>query len=199
MSQNQSNESEKTKVLPGEPVIQNHEYDGILELNNPLPGWWLGTFYITIVFSIGYYFYYTFGSGPTLNQEYEQEIAQIEAQKAKANPPGQSGPTEEEFQAAIADTQLRQKGKAVYTAKCLACHGAEGQGGIGPNLTDKFWIHGGKPLQVAQVIQEGILDKGMPPWKAQISTDELKGLVSFIKSLEGTNPPNAKGPQGNEE
>ncbi len=192
-----SDDQEKSKILPGEPVMSDHEYDGISELDNPLPGWWLTSFYMTMVFALGYFMYYSMGPGQSPTEIFEKSMAELNAKKPATG--GSQGPTESELNAAIADSGLRQKGKAVYDAKCVSCHGAQGQGGIGTNLTDSFWIHGGKPVQVAMTIQEGILDKGMPPWKAILNPDEVKGLVSYIRSMQGTHPPGAKAPQGIEE
>jgi cytochrome c oxidase cbb3-type subunit 3 len=89
-----------------------------------------------------------------------------------------------------------EKGKKTYLEKCMPCHGDQGQGIIGPNLTDDFWIHGGKLMDIRQVILKGVLDKGMVPWEAVLKENEVQELVAFIYSLRGTNPANPKAAEG---
>jgi cytochrome c oxidase cbb3-type subunit 3 len=185
--ENQSREKQYDKLL-------DHEYDGIREQDNPLPGWWLATFYITIAFSAAYYLYYELGSGPSLVQELAQEqYADELAARAK---PVAAGPSDEDLVAASKDSALLAVGKDQFATKCASCHGDAGGGGIGPNLTDEYWIHGGSAGQVYATIQKGVLDKGMPAWGALMTADELKAVVGFVVSLKGTNPPGAKAPQG---
>ena len=174
--------------------IPGHEYDGIQELDNGLPQWWLITFYGAIVFSILYVLYYWAGPGLTIQQIYDK--AQAERAMALASAPGPGLPSEQELNAALASESQKKKGHEVYTLRCVSCHGAEGEGGIGANLTDRAWIHGGKIQQIAKTIAEGVLDKGMPPWGAVISHDELVAVTAYVKSLKGTHPANPKAPQG---
>jgi cytochrome c oxidase cbb3-type subunit III len=172
-----------------------HEYDGIRELDNQLPTWWLLSFYLTILFSIPYVFYYHVFNGPTLNETFEREQKAIwYAQASKGTP----GPAFEEAQllTAVKDPVHQSKGKQVYTTKCASCHGTQGQGGIGPNLTDDYWLHGGRPIEVATTIDVGVLDKGMPSWRAMMSAEEIISVVAFVNTIQGTKPPGAKGPQG---
>lgn len=176
-----------------------HEYDGIIEHDNPLPGWWLATFYITIIFSVLYIGYYFFGPGKSLVQEFQDQQKQIQTNIASQSAEkGPTGPTESDLKAALASTDAKANGKSVFDTKCVSCHGPEGQGTIGPNLTDKFWIHGSKLTDIANVITNGVLDKGMPPWGALLSKDELTNVTAYVKSLKGTNPSNPKAPQGSE-
>lgn len=182
--------------LQEDKLIENHEYDGIHELDNPLPGWWLATFYITIVFAVVYYIYYQLGSGPTLDEELQASLQTIKTQQAEVE---QSQPqTSEETLLAMVNNQAAlDAGKNEFVAKCVACHGAAGQGLIGPNLTDEYWIHGdGSISAILQVANEGVLDKGMPPWKGVISPDLLEKVSVYVYTLQGTNPDGAKAPQG---
>lgn len=178
--------------------IAGHNYDGIEELDNVLPRWWLMTFYGTIAFSIPYFIYYSLMGGPTLLDEYKKEesakelVRLQEAAKFKA-------PDEKELAAILADAGRRKSGQEIFASKCASCHGPAGGGGIGPNLTDNFWIHGGKPVQVATTIIKGVAEKGMPPWGGVLKPDEIYSAVSFIASIHGTNPAGAKAPQGDEE
>lgn len=174
-------------------MSENHEYDGIIEHDHPLPRWWVLLFYATIVFGVGYYAYYEWMGGPTLDQELQVELEKLNTLQAEV-----SGDAIINLAARINDQEFIQVGAKVYGEKCFMCHGDKGQGVIGPNLTDKFWIHGGKPENILVVIQKGIPDKGMPPWEAALSADEQAAVTVFIASLKNTNPPNPKPPQGDE-
>lgn len=188
---------DKPIVLEDEKaILLNHNYDGIHELDNPLPKWWLIIFYSTMIFAVFYYGYYEFGGGPSLKQELESDLAAIQAM---APPPGTGPSAALNFDGADKDPALLASGKAVFVGKCAACHGDNGQGLVGPNLTDHFWIHGaGTMADIAKVVQEGVAEKGMPPWGPVLSQDELKSVTVFVASLIGTNPANPKAPQGNE-
>ncbi len=180
-----------------EKIIPNHEYDGIHELDNPLPSWWLMTFYITIVFAAIYFAHYILGDGPTLKEELNKEMAARELllwQKPKT-----TLPSEEKLLAMAKDPEKIKNGAVVFQAKCVSCHGSKGEGMIGPNLTDNFWIHGkGTLTDITQDIQGGFAEKGMPAWGAVLKEDELYSVASYIYSLKGSKPANAKAPQGEE-
>ncbi|HVK61803.1 MAG TPA: cbb3-type cytochrome c oxidase N-terminal domain-containing protein [Bdellovibrionales bacterium] len=191
-----SDQDKTTEVLKGdEGLLLDHNYDGIKELDYPLPRWWLILFYVSIVFAVGYAGYYMLGFGPTLTQELAIDLQQISEAQAKAPKPESQG--DEVFAVALKDPKQVQLGHDSFSAKCAACHGDVGQGLIGPNLTDDYWLHGNGSLQaIAKVVAEGVPEKGMPAWAAIVKSDELVHLVAFIKSLRGTNPPAAKEPQG---
>jgi cytochrome c oxidase cbb3-type subunit 3 len=173
--------------------ILDHDYDGIREADNPLPRWWLNTFYLCIIFAVAYFIYYQMAGGPTLTQELERAQA---ARQATAPGPTAGG-GDEKLLALASDPAQAAAGKAHYTQKCAACHGDVGQGVIGPNLTDKFWIHGkGTPADILRVVRVGVGDKGMPAWEAMMKPEEIGQVVSFVGSLKGTTPPNPKAPQG---
>ncbi len=174
-----------------------HFYDGIEELDYSPPYWFVLLFYATVVWGVGYYFYYTFGTGKSLAQEYSESVGanrliEITAKQAE----DASGLDEAGYQALLKDEAVLKAGAAVFQSKCLSCHGAQGQGGIGPNMTDLFYIHGGKMTDLAKVVKEGVGDKGMPPWGPVLSRAELEAVVAFSRSLRGTHPPGAKAPQG---
>ena len=97
---------------------------------------------------------------------------------------------------ALTDASKIAEGEQIYTTYCVACHGAEGQGGIGPNMTDEYWLHGGDIKDVFKTIKYGVIDKGMTPWQEMLKPQEMQAVASFILTLQGTNPPDAKGPQG---
>lgn len=178
---------------PEQKPMEGHAYDGIQELDNPLPRWWLYGFYLTIVFGALYFSYYELGSGVSLNAAYEARVAGIRRQRAAV--PG-NGFDETAFAALLNDTAAMRNAHEMYEEKCAACHGDKGQGVIGPNLTDKFWIHGGMPGQILKTIRAGVGDKGMPAWSEQLKDDETLRLTAYVVSLQGTNPAGAKEPQG---
>jgi len=174
-------------------MSDKHEYDGIIEHDHPLPRWWVFLFYATIVFGVGYYTYYEWLGGPTLDQELTQKLETIKGSQA-----AESENSNIDLAARMNDQEFIKMGAKVFAEKCFMCHGDKGQGVIGPNLTDKFWIHGGKPENVLAIVQKGVLDKGMPAWEAVLSTEEQAAVTVFIHSLKNTNPPNPKSPQGEE-
>ena len=176
-------------------LLLDHNYDGIRELDYPLPSWWLNLFYVTIAFAVFYAVYYMVGPGPTLRQELAKQMKTIEEVQAKApKPEDQLGSA---LAAAIGNPHEIHEGSEVFASKCMACHGDKAQGLIGPNLTDDYWIHGhGTPGDIAKVVTEGVGDKGMPAWGQILKPNELVQVVAFIKSVHGTNPPGAKDPQG---
>ena len=178
--------------------LTNHDYDGIQEYDNPLPTWWLATFLATIIFSFLYFIHYQFGGGVNLQQELQAKMTEIESLQAnkKVNSP-KNQVTEETYLKAALDNQVLAQGKAIYDGKCAACHADQGQGLVGPNLTDNYWIHGqGQLVQIADVISVGVPEKGMPPWGTMLKADEMLSLVAYVHSLHGKNPANAKAPQG---
>jgi cytochrome c oxidase cbb3-type subunit III len=123
--------------------------------------------------------------------EYDKEIAQAEAKKA-AMPV-----TFDEANIAFDDSpDALAKGKQIYVNNCAACHREDGGGGIGPNLADEYWLHGGSMQEVYDLIKEGVPDKGMIAWKQMLSPEQMKNVASYILTFQGTTPPQAKEPQG---
>lgn len=187
-----------TKAIPIEKEadhLLDHDYDGIQELDNSLPPWWKYGFYFTIVFAVFYIMrYHVWRTGPDPEQEYNTEMAiatkQIEEYRKKA------GDMVDEKTVTLADAKGIAEGAKIYGTTCLACHGAKGEGGVGPNLTDQYWLHGGSINDVFKTIKYGVPEKGMQAWEKTYSPGEIKNIASYIKSLAGTNPPNGKAPQG---
>ncbi len=174
----------------------SHEYDGIREYDYPAPNWWQIIFYVSIIWGIGYWVYYTLYDGETLRHRLDRELVTIQREKMKE---ASNGPSESDMSALLSNPAAIASGKEVFTGKCLSCHGDHGQGLIGPNLTDNFWIHGkGTLTDIYTVVDKGVADKGMPPWGPILSAAELKNVVAFVKSLQGTHPANPKAPQGEE-
>ncbi len=187
-----------TKSIPIEKesdVATDHEYDGIRELDNSLPPWWVYMFYATIVFSIIYVIYFHWAGGPTQKMEYDRSIELAQAQKTEMLKKNAAN-VDENSVVALTDAAEIAKGKSSFVTKCAACHGQAGEGGVGPNLTDDYWIHGGSIKDIFKTIKYGVQEKGMIAWQAQMQPTEMQQVSSFILSLKGTNPPNGKAPQG---
>lgn len=170
-----------------------HDYDGIRELDNPLPRWWLVTFYGAVVFSVGYWFYYhTLAVGELPLAAYAAELAAGEKLQLAAE---LQAIGEDQLVALSKTPDAVQRGAAVFKQNCVACHGERGQGIIGPNLTDSYWLHGSKAKQIHQVIATGVLDKGMPSWRPVLGPGKVQDATAFVLSLKGTNAP-GKAAQG---
>ncbi len=174
--------------------LLNSNYDGIQEYDNDLPRWWLYLFYITIAFGVVYVGYYMFGPGQSQEQIVIAQLAD-DAKRAAASAPAE-GPSGDSLLALASNQDALKKGHEVFVARCVACHGPDGQGLIGPNLTDKYWIHGGKITDLVKVVENGVLDKGMLAWKGVLQPAEIHAVVAYIWSIRGTNPANPKAPQG---
>ncbi len=187
-----------TNVVPVEKedtVMLDHNYDGIKELDNSLPPWWVAMFYITIALSVVFLTYYHVLGGPSQADEYNAEIKAAEQTRA-AFAATQANDIDEDNLEASTDAKDLSIGQTVYTTNCVACHGANGEGGVGPNLTDEFWIHGGGITNVFKTVKNGVPEKGMIAWSAQLKPADMLKVSSYILSIQGTNPPNGKAPQG---
>jgi cytochrome c oxidase cbb3-type subunit 3 len=191
------NEKDNVQIFDDEKeVLLDHDYDGIRELNHPLPSWWLTIFYLTMIFAAFYYTYYTFFNAPTLVEEYEQEMSEVIAAKEawlKEN----GGFNLEKYNSFVTTKKGKKLGKKIYKRKCRACHGIDGGGGVGPNLADKYWLNGkGSIEDVYKVINEGVVDKGMQAWGETLNEDKLLVFKKFVMYFKGTTPTNPKEPQG---
>ncbi|UEG50090.1 c-type cytochrome [Ferruginibacter lapsinanis] len=187
-----------TKAIPVEQeadIMLDHDYDGIKELDNALPPWWKYGFYFTIVVAVIYLLnFHVIGSGKNPTQEYEAEMdkAKIEKELFDASNKDKI----DEANVPMADAAGLKKAKEFFNTDCWACHGKLGEGGAGPNFTDDYWLHKGSLNDVYQSIKHGYPDKGMQSWAVKYNPKEISLLASYIKTLRGTNPPNAKAPQG---
>lgn len=179
-----------------DPLLMDHEYDGIHEYDNPMPRWWLYLFYATIVYSVLYFLNVPgIGIGKGRIANYERDVAQARERYGDAGAAAAAlGP--EEVQAALGDPARLDAGKQVFMNNCMPCHKADGGGSIGPNLTDRYWIHGHRVEDMLNTVSNGVLDKGMPAWSTVLKPDQIAEVVAFVRTLAGTNPAGAKGPQG---
>lgn len=173
-----------------------HDYDGIRELDNRLPPWWLWGFYITIV-AAGIYLwrYHVVHSAPLSAEEFEISMKVAEQQKAEYLKNAANLIDENNVQLLTTGYEV-ESGKSLFSQNCVACHGKSGEGGVGPNLTDNYWLHGGDIKQIFFSIKYGWQDKGMKSWKEDFTPAQIAQLSSYIHTLKGTNPPNPKAPQG---
>jgi len=177
-------------------IMFDHEYDGIRELDNNLPPWWKYGFYLTIVFAFVYLIHFHIAkSGMLQEQEYLTEVAEGKAQVAAYLKTAGDNVDENtvKFLEGASDISA---GKEIFAGNCVACHGALGEGKVGPNLTDQYWIHKGGIKDIFFSIKYGWSDKGMKSWKDDLTPKQIAQVSSYIKSLVGTNPPNALEPKG---
>ncbi len=177
----------------------DHDYDGIRELDNHLPPWWKALFYGTIGFAVVYLFvYHLTPTLPLSQQEYEREvaIAQENIRKLQANQPQEM--VDVDALVFSTDAEIIERGRQVFmNNSCGSCHRNDGGGNtIGPNLTDAYWLHGGAIKNIFQTVNDGVVEKGMPAWGKSLKATDVRDVVFFIMSLQGTNPPDAKAPQG---
>jgi len=177
-------------------VMTDHEYDGIIELDNSLPPWWKALFAACIVFAIAYMgIFHVFGLGELQAEEYETEMAEAKA-RIDAYIESKGGALNETNVTYLDDEASITLGKSIYDSNCAACHGTELQGTVGPNLTDAYWLHGGSVGDIFKVIRDGVPAKGMIAWKGQLSPAQIQQVTSYIISKEASDPANAKAPEG---
>jgi cytochrome c oxidase cbb3-type subunit 3 len=175
-----------------------HELDGIKEYDNPMPGWLMAIWWGSLIFSAAYLIFYalSFGEG-TMEAEYrgatQEAVSAVDAY-FEANPLVPPSPAD--LLAGAANPAVLEAGRSRFTRTCASCHGEQAQGLIGPNLTDDRWIHGGTVEQIFQSVAKGWPAKGMPPWGRAVKPEELSALVSYVRSLQGSNPPNPRAPEG---
>ena len=184
-----------TPVESEQDVLLDHDYDGIKELDNSLPPWWLYGFYISILFAVIYTGYYVFGSGPDQHQKYETEMAEaaIAIEEYKLTAPDL---VDESNVVLLADAANLEIGKEIYMVNCMPCHLADGGGSVGPNLTDEYWIHGGSIQDLFSTIKYGVPAKGMISWESTLRATQMQQVASYILSLQGTTPANPKAAEG---
>lgn len=180
-------------------ILIEHDYDGIQELDNPTPGWFMYLFYTTIIFAVGYLVtYHVFDIAPLQDEEYaiEMKVAAKEKEVFLAKAANQ---VDEKTVKLSTDPAILASGVAIFKQSCAPCHGEHAQGMVGPNLTDDYWLHGGKIGEVFKTIKYGVTAKGMPTWEKQLTPKQIADVANYIKSVRGTSPANAKEPQGDKE
>jgi cytochrome c oxidase cbb3-type subunit 3 len=176
-------------------IMLDHDFDGITELDNSLPPWWLWLFYVTIVIAVGYMLYYhVFDIGKLQVAEYNEEVMLAEAEIDRYMKLNAIVTLETVTQ--LTDDAALLQGKNIFMQHCAACHNPDGGGLVGPNLTDEYWIHGGGIKNIFRTVRDGVPEKGMVPWGNQLSPNEMQQVASFVMSLKGTTPVGGKPPEG---
>ena len=187
-----------TKAIPVEQEadhLLDHNYDGIQELDNALPPWWKYGFIITIGFAFVYLLnFHVLGNGKNPTEEYQAEMANAQIEKEAFD--AKNKDRIDESNVPMANAAGVQNGKTNFLANCVACHGANGEGGVGPNLTDDYWLHKGSLNDIYNTIKKGYPDKGMQSWATKFNPKEMSELASFVETLKGTHPANGKTQQG---
>lgn len=181
---------------PEEDRLLDHQYDGIQEYDNPMPKWWTTIFWITIGWSVLYVLNVPgIGSGKGRIANYERDMEVARKQYALQSPAAPALSDDALWAMTRVPAQLAA-GQTQFQNTCTACHGPDGGGVIGPNLTDAYWIHGDRPTELVRTVTDGVLDKGMPAWGQTLKPDEVSSVVAYILTLRGTHPANPKEPQG---
>jgi cytochrome c oxidase cbb3-type subunit 3 len=180
----------------GDPTEhEKHVYDDIVEHDNKLPLWWQLTLYGAVVFALCYWFGRRLGAIESPAQAYQSDMAvehAAEAERARAR-----GTIDDAMLSAIAkDPATLAQGKDVFVSTCSPCHKPDGGGNIGPNLTDAYWIHGNRPTDIYKTVTDGIPAKGMPTWTPVLGEQRVEAVVAYVLSIENTNVPGGKAPQG---
>lgn len=190
------------KAMGSRPISEerdlelDHNYDGIKELDNTLPPWWLYSFYASIIFAAGYLAYYHLLDGANQYDELETELAEarIAVEEYKKNAPDL---VDAESVVVLTEAADLDSGNAIFQSNCMACHAPDGGGGIGPNLTDEHWILGGGIKNVFHTISEGgRAGKGMVAWKSTLKPTEIQQVASYVLSLQGSSPASPKEAEG---
>ncbi|NOX17396.1 MAG: c-type cytochrome [Chlorobi bacterium] len=187
--------NKRTPIEDENKILLEHDFDGIRELDNKIPPWFNAILWGTVVFAIVYMVnYHIIGSGNVQEEEYAEEMRAAKMQRELLSESGAL--VSAETVTALTDPADLERGKKIFLKNCAACHGQNGEGLVGPNFTDEYWIHGGGIKNVFHTISEGVPAKGMISWKSQLSPGEIQTVGSYVLSLRGTSPPNQKGPEG---
>ena len=177
-----SDQPSQTPQNSNEDPIRPHSFDGIQEYDKRLPNWWLWTLYLAVIFAFAYWFWYHWPTvGGLVDQGAEAELELNRIQMA-ALASGGGEVDDDQIWKMSQDSATVASGKIIFISNCAACHGPELKGGIGPNLVDTIWIHGGKPTQVVQTITNGVLEKGMPQWGKVLGRKRILEVAAFVMS-----------------
>lgn len=180
-----------------DPLLIDHEADGIKELDNLLPRWWVWLFYLCIAFSVGYMLYYhVFNAGDLQIAAYNKEAKAGEQIKAAALAKFESSLDTLE---PLKDQASLAAGSQAYLTYCAPCHRPDGGGLVGPNITDDYWIHGSSYSDSLKVIINGVPEKGMLTWRGVLKPNEIQNIASYIYTLRGTTPENPKPPENQQQ
>lgn len=190
-------DSSETSWMAGDTTdaLTGHEYDGIQEYDNPLPGWWKWLFVGTIVWSVPYFAYYHFGA-PGRSVEAQYEVAAAENMRKQFAEIGELRPDAPTIVKFANDERWVAFGQSIYKSHCVACHGPEGAGVVGPNLTDEHYKNVRNVEDILKVINVGAGAGAMPAWQARLEENERILVSSYVASLRGKNAAGGKAPEG---
>ena len=184
------------KIEEEHEIILDHDYDGIKELDNDLPPWWVYMFYASIIFALVYWVRFEILNDYNQDEEYEMAVAEAQIQIAEWKKTAKDL-VDVNSVVLLTEASDLKAGESIFTANCVACHKADGGGGIGPNLTDKHWILGGGIKDVFKTISEGgRAGKGMISWKSDLKPAEMAQVASYLLSFQGTTPAEPKAAEG---
>jgi len=187
--------TKSTPIEREEEIMFDHDFDGIKELDSKVPPWFSWLFILTIIFAIYYMLHYhVFGTGELMYEEYNQEVVAATLEREALMKSGAF--VNENTVELLSEPSELEAGKAIFEANCIACHASDGGGIVGPNLTDKYWIHGGGIKNVFKVIKYGVVEKGMIAWQTQLNPNQMQEVASYVLSLQGTTPAAPKQPEG---
>lgn len=191
---NQTPVKDPTSTPPVD-LLSDHEYDGIKEYDNPMPRWWVWIFWASFYFAICYLLWlHVYQKGTFVRDEYAADMRAYREEQAKRDLG--AGPSEEALSKLMSNAALMADAEGQFQTRCSPCHAQNGQGLIGPNLTDQYWIHGqGKLMDIYGVVNEGVLSKGMPAWGKQLPPVEVMKAVAYVGTLRGKNI-SGKPPEG---
>jgi cytochrome c oxidase cbb3-type subunit 3 len=178
----------------GEPPILDHGYDGIKEYDNPMPAWWTWSFWLCIFFSLPYFVYYHMGVGSSIHADYEGEMgAFFEQQSALL---GDLQPDAVTLVSLLDDERAIKGGGNIFKTNCAVCHGPGGIGQTGPNLTDDVYLNIKSIEDIATIVRDGLVSKGMPAWGQKLNQTQIVIVSAYVASLRDTNGAGGKAPQG---
>lgn len=195
--QHNNNKPAEFDPVTNDKFVKDHEFDGIRELDNDPPSWLNILFIISVLFAYTYLVnYHWFKAGDLQEEEYRKEMAALIEEEAEETDEASPAENAEPLVFPLTDARRLSDGEKIYQNNCAVCHLSEGQGLVGPNLTDDYWIHGGSYDEVKAIIVNGVISKGMIAWKNQLSSKQIDNVTSYLFTLRGTNPPNQKAPEG---
>lgn len=179
-------------------VVRGHAFDGIEEFDNRLPNWWLWSLYLACIFSVVYWIHYhVLRTGPSALDDFRADMSVFAKEKADREArEALSAVSDESLEAMAKDPAVVEAGKQIFLLQCFSCHKADGGGLIGPNLTDKYWIHGGRPAEIYALIVKGVVEKGMLAWGSVIGKTKCQQVAAYVLTLRNTNVAGGKAPEG---
>ena len=182
---------------PAEALLLEHEYDGIREYDNPLPGWWSAIFIGSVIFAGLYFVYFSvLHWSTTLDEQYQSDLVTYQSKKGARDLADASSATESSVARTAMDPARLEHGAALFATKCVGCHEQGGVGKIGPNLTDGFQLHGSSRMDILRTVREGIPGTAMIAWGEQLAPPDLLDAAAYVTTLRGTNAPGGKPRQG---